>query len=119
MQRLVANKLVKWGDMPEGRDATGWKDEPTTCFVIEVGEDAVTPFSYIREDDVVTPNVRYSPLTPYGNFTHHPWTAYAGDDSTTASREDSQDSWKSQVDPRVTEPWSYISDRQVARILCT
>lgn len=47
---------VEWG--PYHRSVTGWAEDPNRCMMIELGEDVVSPFSYLRADNASTPFAR-------------------------------------------------------------
>lgn len=48
---------VDWGAYH--RSETGRSENPDRCMMIELGEDVVSPFSYLRADNGSTPFARY------------------------------------------------------------
>lgn len=48
---------VQWGAFQ--RSETGWSENPNRCMMIELGEDVVSPFSYLQADNASTPFARY------------------------------------------------------------
>eukprot|EP00903_Cladosiphon_okamuranus_P018631 g17149.t3 len=82
------------------RSETGWSENPNRCMMIELGEDVVSPFSYLQADNTSTPFARYSPLHPYEWIADppNPWSAH--DD----------------IAPGVTGPFLWVEDRQVALV---
>lgn len=54
----------QWGVSWRGK--TGWNDSAPLCAPLEIGEDVVSPFEYLRADGSVTGPARYTPLDPFG-----------------------------------------------------
>lgn len=47
---------VDWG--PYHRSETGWSEVPDRCMMMELGEEVVSPFSYLKADNDSTPFAR-------------------------------------------------------------
>ncbi|CAM9983282.1 unnamed protein product [Ectocarpus sp. 6 AP-2014] len=97
---------VDWGAYH--RSENGRSENPDRCMMIELGEDVVSPFSYLRADNGSTPfarqavfrALRYSPTHPY-EWTaspRSPWSAY------------------NDTAPGRTGPFVWAEDRQVALV---
>ncbi|CAM9757005.1 unnamed protein product, partial [Scytosiphon promiscuus] len=89
---------VGWG--PSLRQETGWSENPDRCMMIELGEEVVSPFSYLQADNGSTTFARYSPIHPY-EWTadpRNPWSAY------------------NDASPGRTGPFVWLEDRQVALV---
>jgi hypothetical protein len=81
------------------RAITGWNKTQPRCFLMELGEDSVSPYQYFDEYNRTTEYARFTPKTPYGpNADGHPWEA-----------------WTSPTFGR-TQPWAYERDRQLALV---
>lgn len=83
------------------RHQTGFKDKPDDCFLIELEDDAISSFQYIKSwDNQLTPFQRYT------NFTPNDW------------RSKEPLSWNAHVSPEegYSGPWDYAIDRQVALV---
>lgn len=48
---------IEWGAYH--RSETGWSENPDRCMMIELGEDVVSPFSYLQADNTSTPFARW------------------------------------------------------------
>lgn len=97
LNRKTVPAVVEGGGIHRNRN--GWNHTQPACMMMEIGEDALSPYQYLDEYNQTTPYAIYTPKTPYGpDAVGHPWQA-----------------WTQPVRGKAG-PWAYVRDRQVALV---
>ena len=95
--RATTPLRVLGGAVGSWRTTNGHNETQPLCLLLEMGDDAVTQFQYLQEDNKTTPYAIYTPKTPFGpGATGHQWRVPATNEFGRAA------------------PWTHQRDRQVA-----
>ena len=98
-ERVFRSLKVPYGSA--NRIKTGKVQPQPRCHTIELGENVISPFPYIRSgDQSLTSYHRYTPKTPYGHTSNPPQP---------------HNNYVSATD-QFTQPWKFKKDRQVALV---
>ena len=74
IDRVTDPLRVLGGAVGGWRKINGHNETQPRCHIIEMGEDAVTQFQYLKDDNTTTPYSIYTQKTPFGpNAMGFPW----------------------------------------------